>query len=180
MGISFLSRKTSVRVSLGVALYTFGLFACLVLIAPRSASAALTAEQKAQVSADLAANKSYTEIIASAVTAGMSVEDVVAYLVQTKGAAPGAVYEIVYAAITAGYDAEKVITGALTGGADLQTVFNAAYTAGADRDKIFAGALGAGFNQSQIADAYANVSITGGAGDARDMSGGKASPSVPK
>lgn len=177
---SVFSKKFSICVSSGAALCTIGLFVCLILLAPLRASAALTAEQEALISAELAAHKSYTEILASAVAAGMPVEDIVAFLVQTRGAAPGAVYEIVYAATAAGYDAEKVITGALTGGADLQTVINAANAAGANRDKIFAGALGAGFNQSQIADAYANVSITGGAGESKDLVGGKASPIVPE
>ena len=178
-------RTMSIRGSLGAVLCALGLLGCLTLLAPRGASAALTAEQKTLISANLAANKSYTEIITSAVAAGMPAEDIVAFLIQSRGAAPGAVYEIVYAAIMAGCDAGKVIGSALTCGADLQTVFNAANAAGVSRDKIFAGALGAGYSQSQIADSYADVSVTGGARESNIYVGGKerpgvASPSHPK
>ena len=55
--------------------------------------------------------------LAQATAAGMDCEEVVFFLCTKAAADPAQVYEIVYAAITGGCDAEKAVAGALRAGA---------------------------------------------------------------
>ena len=168
----------------------------LLPAAPPPGGSALSDAQQAVLTTALAEKKPYAEIVDLAVKAGMDVGEVVFFLCQNSDNDPAQAYEIVYAAISGGNDAEKVVAGALRAGAQLKAVVQAARAAGASREAIAAAAAQKGFPPHLISNAFAGapagVPFGGGAGGGSlssgpgaggpiggDAGGGNASPSKP-
>ena len=152
-------------------LFLIGVVALSLLAAPRLLPAGptpgesgLTDAQKALLGAGVAEKKSPAELIRQALAEGMDCEEVVVFLCGKSGNGATAVFDIVYAAITGGCDAEKVVSGALRSGAGLDVVVRSARAAGASREAIAAGATKNGFSPVQISNAFAGISGGGAAG----------------
>jgi len=184
-------------------LFMFGVVFASKMIAPHllpaataPGASALSDAQQASLTTALAEKKPYAEIFNLAVKAGMDVGEVVYFLCKKCDNDPAQVYEIVYAAITGGNDAEKAVAGALRAGAQLKAVVQAARAAGASREAITAAATQQGFPPHLISNAFAGGSaggpVGGGAGGGSlssgpgaggpiggDAGGGNASPSKP-
>lgn len=153
----------------------FGVLALSLLIVPKSLPAAdLTASQQAVLAASLAANNSYAAIIKQAKEAGMACDAVVFFLCQKAGSDNAAVYDIVYAAITAGCEAQAVVDGALRAKAPLNLVIRAAKNAGAKRKTYEEAVFKNGYSAGQLASAMTTPQ-TGGQGS---LPGGGSSSAI--
>lgn len=156
---------SSIGKRLGAALCALALL-CLVALALPGATRAgvLTDAQRSTLMTALAAKKSFVEIFALARQEGIPCDATVGFLCEQTQGDLTAAYEIVYVACQGGCSVEAVVAAALKGGASLPTVIKATLAANADPDAVRRGAAAGGATAEQIANAFAGITVGGGAG----------------
>ncbi len=107
---------------------------------------------------DLAAGATVAEVLDRSALAGMSVDDMIAAILEA-GVDP---YVIVYTAITEGFPVRPVVAAAVRNGAPLNVVVSASVMAGGEMNAVISGAADAGAPPDAIASAAADVDSSGG------------------